>query len=152
MMSKHSTCCASELFTYCHLDFNDSLMCINAKQLVPQTIAFDCFNLTYRISHYRNTFLQGSWQNRWGEVPNVKTERINTEELLRPMKAFQLNIPTSAFEQRNKTIAAGYAPEHVRVNAGSLLPPLAEVRQAQASVTGFKSGGEDLLLVLSESS
>lgn len=143
-------------------------MCIDAKQLIPQRICFNCCRLTYRISRYRNTSLQGSWQKRWGEVPNVKTERINTEELLRPVKAFSLNVPTSAFEHKTssnsaegsamcqggkkKTIAAGYTIEHIRVNAGSWLPPLAKVRQAQASVTGFRSGGEGLCLVVSQSS
>lgn len=106
MMSKHSTCCASELFTYCHLDFNDFLMCVNAKQLIPLTVSFNCCGLTHRISHYRNISLQGSWQNRWGEVPNVKTERINTEDVLRPVKAFQLDTSTSAFEHKTSSNSA----------------------------------------------
>lgn len=46
----------------------------------------------------------------------------------------------------------GYAIEHLTVNAGSRLPLLAGVRQAQAPVPGFKSGGEGLLWVVSRSS
>lgn len=54
---------------------------------------------------------------------------------------------------KKETIAPGYAIEHVRVNTASQLPPLAEVRQAQASVTDFQYGSEALhLVVCSQSS
>lgn len=45
---------------------------------------------------------------------------------------------------------AGYTTELARVITGSQLPPVAEVRQEEASVTGFKSGGEHIHLVVSE--
>lgn len=45
---------------------------------------------------------------------------------------------------------AAYTTELARVITGSQLPPVAVVRQAEVSVTGFKSGGEHLHLVVSE--
>lgn len=77
------------------------------------TTCFNCCRLTRRISHYRNISLQGSWQNRWGEVPTVKTDRINTEELFRPVKAFSLNVPTSAFEHKTSPNSVK-GQQHVR--------------------------------------